>query len=84
VPSGDGVEIRPVARLEIELWTVKGENLGVLARLRDLVPVRLAFGLTGRGPRGAVLRKGLYRLRVTAVPTGGGPPSREWVRFRIR
>jgi subtilisin family serine protease len=84
VPSGDGVEIRPVARLEIELWTVKGENLGVLARLRDLVPVRLAFGLTGRGPRGAVLRKGLYRLRVTAVPTGGGPPSREWVTFRIR
>ena len=83
-PAGEGVAIRPVARLEIELWTEQGRNLGVLARLRDLVPVRLAFGLTGRGPRGAVLRKGRYRLRIVAIPTGGGRPSRRSIAFRIQ
>jgi len=53
------------------------------ARLRDVLPGRYAFGLTGRGPRGGALAKGPYRLRVLAVPPDG-PAEAETVTFRIR
>ena len=54
-----------------------------MARLRDVLPGRYAFGLTGRGPRGGPLAKGPYRLRVLAVPPDG-PAEAETVTFRIR
>ena len=76
-------QVRPVARLEVELWAGK-RKVGVLARLRDLLPGRYAFGLTGRGPRGGPLRAGTYRLRLLAVPAGPGAWSDESVRFRIK
>ncbi len=75
-------QLRPVSRLDVELWR-GGERLGLLARLRDVLPGRYAFGLTGRGPRGGALAKGPYRLRVLAVPPDG-PAEAETVRFRIR
>jgi subtilisin family serine protease len=82
--SADGNTVVPVLRLDVELWTDKGKRLGLLARLRDLLPGRYAIGLTGRGPGGKVLRRGTYRLRVFGWPTGGGAPTVRSVRFRIR
>ena len=75
-------QLRPVSRLDVELWR-GGERLGLVARLRDVLPGRYAFGVTGRGPRGGALAKGPYRLRVLAVPPDG-PAEAETVRFRIR
>jgi hypothetical protein len=84
VRSPHGNEVVPVLRLDVELWTVKGKRVGLLARLRDLLPGRYAFGLTGHGPQGALLDPGRYELRVFAWPTGGGPPSSRSVDFTIR
>ena len=78
----DRRQLRPVSRLDVELWRGR-ERLGILARLRDVLPGRYAFGLTGRGPRGGPLAKGAYRLRVLAVPPDG-PAEAETVTFRIR
>ena len=75
-------QLRPVSRLDVELWR-GAERLGLVARLRDVLPGRYAFGLTGRGPRGGPLAKGAYRLRVLAVPPDG-PAEAETVNFRIR
>jgi len=75
-------QLRPVSRLDVELWR-GGKKLGLVARLRDVLPGRYAFGLTGRGPRGGPLAKGLYRLRVLAVPPNGSAEA-ETVSFRIR
>jgi hypothetical protein len=75
-------QLRPVSRLDVELWRGR-EKLGLVARLRDVLPGRYALGLTGRGPRGGPLAKGPYRLRVIAVPPDG-PSEAETVTFRIR
>ena len=56
----------PVLRLDVELWTDKGKRLGLLARLRDVLPGRYALGLTGRGPAGTPLEPGAYRFRLRA------------------
>jgi hypothetical protein len=84
VRSPHGNEVVPVLRLDVELWTVGGKRLGLLARLRDLLPGRYAFGLTGHGPGGHVLRPGRYELRVFAWPTGGGGPTSQSTRFAIK
>jgi hypothetical protein len=82
-PMGD--EIRPVRRLDVDLLRANGERIGLLARLRDLIPGHVAIGITGRDPDGGLLPRGAYRLRLTAWPTERvGPPSRTVVRFRIR
>ena len=80
-----GEEIRPVRRLDVELVRANGEPLGILTRLRDLIPGHVAIGLTGRDPDGDQLDAGRYRIRLTAWPTEpGGPPSRALVRFRVK
>ena len=82
---GAGEEIRPVRRLDVELLRANGERIGLLARLRDLIPGHVTIGITGRDPDGALLKPGRYRLRLSAWPTeAGGPPSREVVRFRVK
>jgi hypothetical protein len=63
--------IEPVGVLELELWTADGRRLGVLARLRDVLPGRYAYGLTGRGPSGRLLAEGSYVLRLRAHPVDG-------------
>jgi hypothetical protein len=83
VPEPAGTEIDPVSRLDVELWHGK-KRLGLLARLRDLLPGRLAFGLTGRDPNGSLLKAGRYEVRLLAVPTGDGPPTSRTVEFRIK
>jgi subtilisin family serine protease len=85
VVSGDGgVAIEPVLRLDIRLRSHAGTDLGLLSRLRDVLPGRYAFGLTGRGPNGGVLPQGRYELVLRAFPAAGGPPSTRSVEFRIR
>jgi hypothetical protein len=75
-------QLQPLERLDVELWR-GGERLGLLARLRDVLPGSYAFGLTGRGPGGGGLSAGAYRLRIVAVPPDGKSESRI-VRFTIR
>jgi hypothetical protein len=83
VPSAVGAEVHPVARLDVELWR-RGERLGLITRLRDLLPGRVAIGLTGRGPTGAPLDPGRYALRLVAVPTNDGPRTSRTIAFRIK
>jgi subtilisin family serine protease len=84
VRSSHGNEVIPVLKLDVELANDKGKRIGLLARIRDVLPGRYAFGLTGRGPGGRVLARGRYILRILAWPTGGGPPASRATRFRIR
>jgi hypothetical protein len=78
-----GDEIRPVRRLDVELFKGR-ERIGVLARLRDLIPGHVTIGVTGRDPDGDLLEPGAYTLRLRAWPSeAGAPPSRTVVRFRI-
>jgi subtilisin family serine protease len=76
--------VQPVALLSLELLDAKGTVVGTLATLRDLLPGRYAFGLTGRTPAGNTLGKGRYRIRVTAVPSLSGPSSTAEVAFTIK
>jgi hypothetical protein len=73
----------PVLRLDLQLETDAGKPLGLLTRLRDLLPGRYSFGLTGRDPKGQLLGPGSYRIRAMAWPTAGGLPSTATIRFTI-
>jgi hypothetical protein len=79
-----GWQIAPVAKLDLELFDANGERLGLLGRLRDLLPGHHSFGLTGRDGEGNELDAGRYRVRLTAWPTGDGRPSRASVAFNIK
>ena len=79
-----GGQLEPVALLVLHLRRSDGSKLGILAQLRDLLPGRYAFGLTGRDANGDTLEPGKYRLLLTAYPTGQGPPSEAIVPFTIR
>jgi subtilase family protein len=84
VTGPDRVSVEPVTRLDIHLLDRKGRDLGLLARLRDVLPGRYAFGLTGRGPNGGVLPAGRYSLRLLAFPAAGGRAVGRSVVFTIR
>ncbi len=75
-------QLRPLAELAVDLYRGT-RRLGTLARVRDVLPGRYAFGLTGRGPRGRRLPKGGYEIRVIGTPLDGGEPSESSVQFRI-
>ena len=77
-------EIVEMNDLRLQLLDSEGNDLGTLATLRDLLPGRYAFGLTGRTPAGNTLQPGQYRLRVTAVPSLAGRASRAGVTFTIK
>jgi hypothetical protein len=84
-----GVAIEPVGLLVVELRTAGGKPLGVLARLRDLLPGRYELALTGRGPDGRRLAPGRYvvRLRAHSVDArdgGGGIETVASARFTVR
>jgi hypothetical protein len=76
--------VQPITLLTLELFDERGNDLGTLATLRDLLPGRYAFGLTGRTPAGNTLAKGRYSIRVTALPSLGGPAGRAHVTFTIK
>jgi hypothetical protein len=75
--------LQPIHRLDVYLADADGAFVGLLARLRDVLPGQYAFGITGRGPDGAQLASGRYRLRLVAWPEAGGPPARRTVRFAV-
>jgi hypothetical protein len=82
VRRGELVEVQPVALLDVQLWR-GSEALGLLARVRDLLPGRYTFGLTGRDADGKELAPGDYRLRLVAWPTGRGKPTVRTVGFTV-
>jgi hypothetical protein len=81
--SAERPQLLPLTRLELELRRGT-RRVGTLVRLRNVLPGRYAFGVTGRGPGGARLRRGRYVLRVVGVPVGGGPASTVDVPFRVK
>jgi subtilisin family serine protease len=81
---GGRPEIRPVRQLDVVLQRADGTAVGLLARLRDVLPGRYTFGLTGRGPDGQLLPPGGYVLRVSAYPVDQGPPDRRRLTFTLR
>jgi hypothetical protein len=82
IDSG-GNQILPASRLDVLLYSADGRFIGVLARLRDLLPGAYTFGITGRGANGVRLKPGRYELRLVAWSLDGGEPSRTRVRFAI-
>src|SRR4051794_883961 len=79
-----GAEIHPVGRLDMVLTSAYGTELGLLVRLRDLLPGSYAFGLTGRDPNGNVLPSGDYTLTLTAVPPDGSRATQRKLTFTIK
>jgi subtilisin family serine protease len=80
--SPERPQLLPLAELSIDLYR-GGKRLGRLALVRDVLPGRYSFGITGRGITGRHLRPGPYELHLTAVPVGGGTPDEEVVPFTI-
>jgi len=76
--------VLPLSRLDLVLWSPNGGRIGLLARLRDVLPGRYSFGVTGRDPTGSVLPSGDYQLRLLAYGTDGGPPTVRTVAFTIK
>jgi subtilisin family serine protease len=76
--------VQPLSRLDLELWSPDGGRIGLLARLRDVLPGRYSFGVTGRDPTGQLLPSGDYQLRLVAYGTEPGPPTVRTVRFAIK
>jgi hypothetical protein len=77
-------QLLPLTMLEIDLLRGDGRPLGTLVTLRNVLPGRYRFGITGRGADGRVLRPGSYEIRVVATPAGGGPQDSTELPFRIR
>ena len=84
VVTHPGLQIEPVERLDVLLYTAAGVFSGLLARQRDLLPGSYEFAINGRSPTGSTLRPGRYELRLVAWPPDGGAPSRAQVSFAIQ
>jgi subtilisin family serine protease len=82
--SGDNPDVLPLSRLDLELWSPDGGRIGLLARLRDVLPGRYSFGVTGRDPTGALLPGGVYQLRLLAYGTDTGPPTVRTIGITIK
>jgi Subtilase family/Peptidase inhibitor I9 len=83
--SADGLsQVQPVGRLDMELTNSEGRHLGLLVRMRDLLPGSYAFGLTGRDPNGNKLPTGDYALTLGAFPPDGSRPTFRQVTFTIK
>jgi subtilisin family serine protease len=84
VPRDGGTsDVLPLSRLDLELWSPEGGRIGLLARLRDVLPGRYSFGVTGRDPTGALLPPGPYQLRLIAYGTDTGPPTTRTIGITI-
>ena len=70
-----GEEIRPVRRLDVDLLRANGERIGLLARLRDLIPGHVAIGITGRDPDGARLEPGRLSAEALGLADRARRPS---------
>jgi hypothetical protein len=83
-PGPDGTEVHPVGRLDMVLTSSLGTHLGLLVRMRDLLPGSYAFGLTGRDPNGNVLPAGDYTLALAAIPPDASRATYRKVTFTIK
>jgi hypothetical protein len=83
--SDGGLQIEPVLRFDLLLYTAGGRFIGRLAELHDLLPGAYSFGITGRAPTSVPLAPGNYELRLEAWPTlpANASPSRLTVKFSI-
>jgi minor extracellular serine protease Vpr len=77
-------EIRPLKLLDVDLWRADGTRVGLLVRLRDVLPGRYTFGLTGRDPDGQLLPPGNYVVKIVGYPVEGRPLSRRRLPFTLR
>jgi hypothetical protein len=85
VPRSDaGQNVRAVQLIDLELWSRPGGRVGLLARMRDVLPGRYSYGVTGRDPTGATLPSGDYVLKLIAYPTDRSPPTVRTVPFAIK
>jgi minor extracellular serine protease Vpr len=82
--SRAGQNVRPVARVDLELWSPSGGRIGLLAQLLDVLPGRYSYGVTGRDPTGQVLPSGDYTLKLIAYPVARGTPTVRTISFRIK
>ena len=81
----DGNEnVRPLSRLDLVLSSPIGGRIGVLASMRDVLPGRYSYGVTGRDPTGQLLPSGPYTLRLIGYPTEAGPPTVRTASFAIK
>lgn len=78
-----GGQLRPLRLLDLELWRGK-TKVGRLVRVRDLLPGRYAFGLTGRDAEGDELEPGRYTLVLRAFPTDGARSETRSLVFGVR
>jgi len=83
-PGTGGTEVHPVGRLDMVLANSSGTHLGLLVRMRDLLPGSYAFGLTGRDPNGNTLPAGDYTLALAAIPPDGSRATYRKVVFTIK
>ena len=83
-PGSGGTEVHPVGRLDMVLTNSSGTHLGLLVRMRDLLPGSYAFGLTGRDPNGNILPSGDYTLGLAAIPPDGSHGTYRKVTFTIK
>ena len=67
----DAPALRSYGRRKARPLSERQEHL-----LRDVLPGRYAFGLTGRGPNGGMLSEGSYVLRLRAYPVDGDDGTR--------
>jgi hypothetical protein len=79
-----GGDVEPVSELDLVLNTGAGHVVGQIATLRDLLPGRYSFALTGHGPSGSPLVPGAYSVDVLAYPADGGQPSVRRIGFTVR
>src|SRR5207248_7522857 len=82
--SKAGANVEPVAAVDLELWSPTGGRIGLLARMRDVLPGRYSYGVTGRDPTGELLPPGDYLLKLTAHLPGVTTPTVRTVPFRIK
>ena len=81
--SAERPQLLPLSKLEIELYRGK-RRVGTLVRLRDVLPGRYAFGLTGRGPRGRGCPPAPTGSASSACPSAADAPRPSSVSFRLR
>ena len=77
-------DVRPLALLDVDLWRADGTRVGLLVRLRDVLPGRYTFGITGRDPAGQLLPPGNYVIKIVGYPVEGRPLSRRRLPFTLR
>jgi hypothetical protein len=83
-PGQNGAQVEPVGRLDMLLTSASDRDIGLLVRMRDLLPGSYAFGLTGRDPNGNTLPSGDYTLTLIAFPPDHSRATFRKVAFAIK